>query len=84
MWLLAEADHSQQSVQGTTATVGSTQTRNLRVLGGKLVVVRDLFVDADWLPGVNNYLLLRLHSDDLCIAVRLQRRHTCWCKRYDE
>lgn len=75
MWLLASADHPQQSVQRTTAAVGATQTRNLRVLGGKLVVVRDLFVDADWLPGVDHYLLLRLHSDDLRIAVRLRRKH---------
>ena len=60
------------SVQGAAAAICSTQTRNLCLLNGKLVVVRDLFVDADRLPGVYHDLLLRLHSDDLCIAVRLQ------------
>lgn len=73
--LLALAGPCQASVQGTTAATGSTQTRDLCVLRRKLVVVCDLFIDADWLPGVYHYLLLRLHSDDLCIAVRLQRKH---------
>lgn len=70
-----------RSVQGTATAIGATQTRNLCVLRRKLVIVGDLFIDADWLPGVYHYLLLRLHSDDLCIAVRLPRKHMCTCKR---
>lgn len=83
IWLMTSPGHCQQSVQGTTATSGSTQTRNLWVLRRKLVVICDLFIDADWLPGVYHNLLLRLHSDDLCIAVGLQRNHMCMCKLYN-
>lgn len=60
-------------VQRPPAVLGPTQTGDLHVLDGELVVVRDLLVDVDGLPGVDHDLLLRLHRDDLRIAVRLQR-----------
>lgn len=51
-----------------------TQTGDLLVLDGELVVVRDLLVDVDGLSGVDHDLLLRLHCDDLRITVRLKEK----------
>lgn len=48
------------------------QTGDLLVLDGELVVVRDLVVDVDGLPGVDHNLLLGFHCDDLRIAVGLK------------
>lgn len=60
-------------VERSSAVLRSTQTGDLHVLDGELVVVRDLLVDVDGLPGVDHDLLLRLHRDDLRITVRLEK-----------
>ena len=60
-------------VQRPSAGICPTQTRDLLIFNGELVVIRELLIDADRLPGVYNYLLLRFHCDYLCIAIRLNR-----------
>lgn len=72
---LAFWQNEEDSVQGAAAAICSTQTGNLCLLDGKLVVIRNLLINAYRLPGIYHYLLLRLHGDDLCVAVRLQSKH---------
>ena len=62
------------SVEGSSAVVCFAQTWDLLILNGEFVVVGDLLVDADRLPGVDHNLLLRIHCDDLCIAVWLKEK----------
>lgn len=60
-------------IQRSPAVLGPTQTGDLNVLYGELVVVRDLLVHVDGLPGVDHDLLLRLHRDDFRITVGLEK-----------
>ena len=56
------------------ATLGrAAHAGDLLVLDGELVVVGDLLVHVDVALGVDDDLLLRLHGDDLGIAVGLQQ-----------
>ena len=65
----------QSSVEGALAVLCSTQTGNLLILDGELVIIRDLLIDTDGLPGVDHYLLLGFHCDYFCIAIRLKREN---------
>lgn len=65
-------------IQRPPTVLGPTQTGDLHVLDGELVVVRDLLVDVDGLSGVDHDLLLRLHRDDLCITVGLKGKIGCY------
>lgn len=60
-------------IQRSPAVLCPTQTGDLLVLDGELVVVGDFLVDVNRLPGVDHDLLLRLHCDDLCITVGLKK-----------
>lgn len=60
------------SVERSSAVLRPTQTRDLVLLDGELVVVCDLLVDGDGLLGVDDDLLLGLDGDHLGVAVRLQ------------
>lgn len=62
-------------IERPSAVLCAAQTRDLLVLDGELVVVRDLLVDVDRLSGVDHDLLLRLHGDDFCITVRLKEKN---------
>lgn len=61
-------------IQRSPTVLCPTQTWDLLVLDGELVVVRDLLVDVNGLSGVDHNLLLRLHCDDLRITVRLKEK----------
>lgn len=61
-------------IQRSPTVLSPTQTGDLLVLDGELVVVRDLLVDVDGLSGVDHDLLLRLHCDDFRITVRLKEK----------
>ncbi len=61
-------------VQRSPTVLGPTQTGDLLVLDGELVVVGDLLVDVNGLPGVDHNLLLSLHCDDLRITVGLKEK----------
>lgn len=61
-------------IQRSLALCRPTQTDDLLLLDRELVVIRDLLAARYRLLGVNDDLLLRLHSDDLCIAVGLEAR----------
>lgn len=56
-------------IQRSPAVLRPTQTGDLLVLDGEFVVVGDLLVDVNGLPGVDHNLLLRFHSDDLCVTI---------------
>lgn len=58
-------------VERPPAVLGSTQTRDLLVLDGELVVIGNLLIDVDRLARVDYNLLLRLHCNHLGVAVRL-------------
>lgn len=59
-------------IQGPSTVLGAAQAGDLDVLDGELVVVGDFLVHADVLLGVDDDLLLRLHRDDLRVAVGLR------------
>lgn len=61
-------------IQRSSTVLCPTQTGDLLVLNGELVVVSDLLVDVNRLPGVDHDLLLRLHCDDFCITVGLKKK----------
>ena len=61
------------SVQSPPAIGYPTETRNLFVLDGKLVVIGDLLPQLNVSLGVNNNLLLCAKADDLSITVWLWR-----------
>lgn len=69
---LERTDLAWTLVERSPAVLGPTQTGDLLVLDGELVVVRDLLVDVDGLSGVDHNLLLRLHRDHLRITVGLK------------
>ena len=48
-------------VEGASTLRRTAQTRNLLILNGELVVIRDLFTGTDVLLRVDDDLLLRLH-----------------------
>ena len=60
------------SVEGPPTVRGPTETRDLLILNGKLVVIGDLLSHGNVSLGVDDYLLLRPKTDDLRIAVGLQ------------
>lgn len=72
--ILERTDLEWTLVQRSPAVLGPTQTGDLLILDGELVVVRDLLVDVDGLPGVDHDLLLRLHCDDLRVTVGLKEK----------
>lgn len=59
-------------VQGSSAVLCPTQTRDLVLLQREFVVVGDLFVDGDGLLGVDHDLLLGLDGDHFGVTVRLE------------
>lgn len=61
-------------IQRSPTVLGPTQTGDLLILNGELVVVGDLLIDVDGLSGVDHDFLLRLHGDDLRITVRLRTK----------
>lgn len=62
-------------IQCSPAVLSPTQTGDFNVLNGELVVVRDLLVNVDGLPGIDHDLLLRLHCDNLRVTVRLKKQN---------
>ncbi len=69
-----EAEEGQwRSVEGTPAIRGSTQTGDLLVLYGKLVVIRDLLSQRNVSLGVDHNLLLGTEIDHFCITVWLRK-----------
>lgn len=60
------------SIERATALGRAAHAGDLLVLDGELVVVGDLLVHVDVALRVDNNLLLRLHGDDLGIAVGLK------------
>lgn len=71
---LQRTDLERTLIQRSPAVLSPTQTGDFNVLDGELVVVRDLLVDVDGLPGVDHDLLLRFHCDDFRITVRLKKK----------
>lgn len=63
----------QMLIQRSPTVLCPTQTGDLLVLNGELVVISDLLVDINGLSGVDHDLLLRLHCDNLCITVGLKK-----------
>ena len=62
------------SVESAPAVGSPTETGDLLVLNGELVVVGDLLSESNVALGVDHNLLLRAKVDDLGVAVWLQRR----------
>lgn len=60
-------------IQCPSAVLRSAKTRDLNVLYRELIIVCNLFIHINILFGVNDDLLLGLHSDDLCVAIGLQK-----------
>lgn len=58
-------------VEGSSAVLGSTQAGDLLVLDGEFIIVRDLFIDVDRLPGIDDYFLSGFYRDDFSVAVWL-------------
>lgn len=59
-------------VESSSTVFGSTQTGDLLVFDGEFIIVCDLFVDADRLARIDDYLLFGFYSDDFSIAVWLK------------
>lgn len=59
------------SVEGSSAVLGSTQAGDLLVLDGEFIIICDLFIHADWLPGIDDYFLSGVYRDDFSVAVWL-------------
>lgn len=74
LWLKGAMINEEHLIQRPSAVLCSTKTRDLNVLNGELVIICDLFIYIDVLFGVDDNLLLRLHSDDLCVAIRLKNK----------
>ena len=60
------------SVECPSAVGCPTQTGDLLILNGKLVVISDFFVGSNVPFGVDDNFLLVAHGDDLGIAIGLQ------------
>lgn len=58
-------------VEGSSAVLCATQTRDFVLFNGELVIIRDLLVHTDRLLGVYDYLLLGLNGDHFGVAVGL-------------
>lgn len=65
---------SSTSVQCSSTVRGPTETRNLLVFNGELVVISDLLPHRDISLGVNNDLLSSAEVDHFSIAVGLQEK----------
>lgn len=73
-YTLEKIDLKWTLIQRSPTVLCPTQTGDLLVLDGELVVVSDLLVDVNRLSGVDHNLLLRLHRDDLRITVGLKEK----------
>ena len=60
-----------QSIQGPSAVVGATATRDFVFFDGELVVESDFVVDVNVSLRVDDDLLERVHRYDLHAAIRL-------------
>lgn len=58
-------------VEGSSAVLCATQTRDFVLFNGELVIICDLLVHTDRLLGVYDYLLLGLNGDHFGVAVGL-------------
>lgn len=59
-------------IQGPSAVLGATQTGDLDILNGELVVIGNFLIHIDVLLWIDDNLLLGLHCDDFSIAVWLK------------
>lgn len=58
-------------VEGSSAVLCTTQTRDFVLFNGELVIIRDLLVHTNRLLGVYDYFLLGLNGDHFGVAVGL-------------